>query len=112
MFARQERNDPGPQCLRLARGLDTRVSEPDGQTDGDSCRRTLPGNLSAGKGPFAGRRVFRVMEETGLFHHPVSPVLFEVNHRPESRMREIRPSGSEGGEPQSNAASLPLFWLG
>ena len=25
-------------------------------------------------------------------------------------MREIRQSGSEGGEPQPNAASLPLSW--
>ena len=25
------------------------------------------------------------------------PILLEVNHRPESRMREIRTSGSEGG---------------
>jgi hypothetical protein len=27
-------------------------------------------------------------------------------------MREIRQSGSEGGEPQSNAASLPLSSVG
>ena len=27
-------------------------------------------------------------------------------------MREIRQSGSEGGEPQSNAASLPLSFVG
>ena len=41
-----------------------------------------------------------------------APILFEVterhNHRPESRMRETRTSGSEGGGPQSNAVSLPL----
>jgi hypothetical protein len=30
------------------------------------------------------------------------------NHRLESRMRENRPSGSEGGVAQSNAPSLPL----
>jgi hypothetical protein len=26
-------------------------------------------------------------------------------------MREIRQSGSEGGEPHPNAASLPLYWF-
>jgi hypothetical protein len=36
------------------------------------------------------------------------PILSKVNHRPESRMREICKSGSEGGGPQPNAASLPL----
>jgi hypothetical protein len=30
------------------------------------------------------------------------------NHQPESRMREIRTSGSEGGAAQTNAPSLPL----
>src|SRR4051812_12356349 len=30
------------------------------------------------------------------------------DHQRESRMREICQSGSEGGEPQTNAASLPL----
>jgi len=32
----------------------------------------------------------------------------EDNHRLESRMREIRQSGSEGGVVQTNAPSLPL----
>jgi RNA-directed DNA polymerase len=32
----------------------------------------------------------------------------KATHQPESRMREIRQSGSEGGAPQPNAASLPL----
>jgi hypothetical protein len=30
------------------------------------------------------------------------------NHQPESRMREIRPSGSEGGGGEANRRSLPL----
>ena len=36
-------------------------------------------------------------------------ILTQVNHQLESRMREIRLSGSEGGGPQTNAASLPLL---
>jgi hypothetical protein len=36
-------------------------------------------------------------------------ILEQVNHRPESRMREIRPYGSEGGEAKPNRLSLPLF---
>ncbi len=32
----------------------------------------------------------------------------KLSYRLESRMREIRPYGSEGGEPQLNVASLPL----
>ena len=32
----------------------------------------------------------------------------QVNHQPESRMREIRPSGSEGGEAEINRPFLPL----
>src|SRR5262245_41807090 len=35
-------------------------------------------------------------------------ILDEVNHRPESRMREIRTSGSEGGGIEPNRSSLPL----
>ena len=35
-------------------------------------------------------------------------ILLEVNHRPESRMREIRLSGSEGGGTELNRFSLPL----
>ena len=35
-------------------------------------------------------------------------ILTKVNHPPESRMREIRPSGSEGGEAENNRPSLPL----
>ena len=35
--------------------------------------------------------------------------LLVSNYQLESRMREIRQSGSVGGEPQSNAASLPLL---
>jgi len=35
----------------------------------------------------------------------------EVNHRPESRMREICMSGSEGGAAQYNAPFLPLSGL-
>ncbi len=34
--------------------------------------------------------------------------LIEVNHRLESRMREIRTSGSEGGGIELNRSSLPL----
>ncbi|MBU6173316.1 MAG: hypothetical protein KGQ60_05900, partial [Planctomycetes bacterium] len=34
------------------------------------------------------------------------------NYQLESRMREIRQSGSVGGEPQSNAASLPQLNAG
>jgi len=34
-------------------------------------------------------------------------ILSEVNHQPESRMREVRPSGSEGGRP-ANRFSLSL----
>ena len=34
--------------------------------------------------------------------------LLVSNDRLESRMRENRQSGSEGGEPQTNAAFLPL----
>ena len=37
------------------------------------------------------------------------PILTEVNHQPESRMRETRPSGSEGGGTQTNEFSLPLL---
>jgi hypothetical protein len=39
------------------------------------------------------------------------PVLLQVNHRPESRMREIRTSGSEGGGVEPNRRSLPLSSL-
>ena len=35
-------------------------------------------------------------------------ILFEVNHQLESRMRETRSSGSEGGGTQTNESSLPL----
>ena len=35
-------------------------------------------------------------------------ILIEVNHQLESRMREIRPSGSEGGGTPPNESSLPL----
>ena len=35
-------------------------------------------------------------------------ILSEVNHRLESRMREIRLSGSEGGGTEANWFSLPL----
>ena len=43
-------------------------------------------------------------------HGPESSVsiLSKVNHQPESRMREIRTSGSEGGGVQLNGLSLPL----
>lgn len=37
--------------------------------------------------------------------------LLVSNYQLESRMREIRQSGSVGGEPQSNAASLPLLTI-
>lgn len=37
----------------------------------------------------------------------VNANLLASNDRLESRMREIRQSGSVGGEPQTNAASLP-----
>ena len=36
-------------------------------------------------------------------------ILDKVNHRPESRMRETRLSGSEGGGAELNRLSLPLF---
>ena len=36
-------------------------------------------------------------------------ILDEVNHRPESRMRETRQSGSEGGGAEINRLSLPLW---
>ena len=36
-------------------------------------------------------------------------ILTKVNHQRESRMREIRLSGSEGGAAQFNGSSLPLF---
>ena len=36
------------------------------------------------------------------------PVLVEVNHRLESRMRETRTFGSEGGGDEFNRLSLPL----
>jgi len=36
-------------------------------------------------------------------------ILAKVNHRLESRMREIRLSGSEGGGAESNRPSLPLL---
>jgi hypothetical protein len=39
----------------------------------------------------------------------VNANLLVSNYQLESRMREIRQSGSVGGEPQSNAASLPLL---
>jgi hypothetical protein len=35
-------------------------------------------------------------------------LLFEVNHRPESRMREIRQSGSEGGGAEQSALPTPI----
>jgi hypothetical protein len=38
----------------------------------------------------------------------VNSNLLVSNDRLESRMRENRQSGSEGGEPQTNAAFLPL----
>ena len=34
-----------------------------------------------------------------------------MNHQLESRMRENRPSGSEGGGAEPNRLSLPLFGL-
>jgi hypothetical protein len=37
-------------------------------------------------------------------------ILDEVNHRPESRMRETRQSGSEGGGAEINRLSLPLWY--
>ena len=40
-------------------------------------------------------------------------ILYEVNHQLESRMREIRPSGSEGGGTGSTGPPYPyLFWQG
>jgi hypothetical protein len=42
----------------------------------------------------------------------VNANLLVSNYQLESRMREIRQSGSVGGEPQSNAASLPLLIAG
>ena len=42
--------------------------------------------------------------------HGVS-ILDEVNHQTESRMREIRLSGSEGGRTELNRFSLPLSGL-
>ena len=36
--------------------------------------------------------------------------LTKVSDQPESRMRQTRLSGLEGGEPQTNAASLPLSY--
>src|SRR5262245_14311266 len=38
-------------------------------------------------------------------------VLKEVNHQLESRMRENRQSGSEGGGAETNCLSLPLLGL-
>src|SRR5579863_8600504 len=40
---------------------------------------------------------------------PSRSILSEVNHQLESRMREIRLSGSEGGGAEFNRLSLPLF---
>ena len=37
------------------------------------------------------------------------PILVEVNHRPESRMREIRQSGSEGGGPKPIGLPTPIL---
>ena len=42
----------------------------------------------------------------------VNANLLVSNNQPESRMREIRQSGSVGGAPQTNAASLPQFTAG
>jgi hypothetical protein len=42
----------------------------------------------------------------------VNSNLLVSNDRLESRMRENRQSGSEGGEPQTNAAFLPLSSAG
>ena len=41
---------------------------------------------------------------------PVKVNLVTSNNRLESRMREIRQSGSAGGEVQINEPSLPLFF--
>jgi len=35
-------------------------------------------------------------------------ILSEVNHQPESRMREIRQSGSEGGGAEQSALPTPI----
>ena len=45
------------------------------------------------------------------YHQPISKSVnldVRVNRQLESRMREIRQSGSEGGGAQTNAFSLPL----
>ena len=42
-------------------------------------------------------------------HVRSTSILDEVNHQLESRMREIRQSGSEGGGAETNRLSLPLF---
>ena len=38
-----------------------------------------------------------------------SAFVLRQKHQPESRMREIRTSGSEGGAAQPNALSIPLY---
>ena len=48
------------------------------------------------------------------YHQPISKSVnldVRVNRQLESRMREIRQSGSEGGGAQINAFSLPLSYI-
>jgi hypothetical protein len=48
------------------------------------------------------------MSQQAIMPALVNSNLLVSNDRLESRMRENRQSGSEGGEPQTNAAFLPL----
>ena len=80
--------------------------------------RPIPGKRRGLKGRGRGldhhRRPNRCFTEPGPFRLPdaraaaVASPHHGANHWPESRMRETRTSGSEGGAGQANAPSLPL----
>ena len=71
---------------------------------------TLEQGVEGGTRPLAER----LLRGTGVVQSAINPcvypsILTQVNHQPESRMREICTSGSEGGGTQTNESSLPLY---
>jgi hypothetical protein len=64
--------------------------------------------LSAGDREVSGVRRYRAWQGAQPLPVRDPPALFQVNHQPESRVRETRTHGSEGRGTQTNASSLPL----
>jgi hypothetical protein len=62
----------------------------------------------ASEQPELGREILQVLRASGPASDETLVTEESANSQPESRMREIRESGSEGGARQTNVSFLPL----